>query len=286
MLHLDWSTDSSHIVVNSQAYELKFVNIQGRKNTAASAAKDFEWASWTCKLGFPVQGIFQSVDYTDVNTVCRAVNKKVLATGDDNGKVNLFKYPCTVEKAQCKSYIGHSSHVTRVRFTHNDSRMISTGGNDKCILVWDTDFGAGDEEGGAAEAEEENNVEEEQEFEDNANDYVERKTKKDKYGRPPVEEEPKHEEEEGGLFEIEHAEAGDEFMAVKPWLGAIREPTGWKKAPLNQNQPPKIELALDYVHGYRAKDCRNNLRYLKNGNIVYHAAGVGIVMDVTTNTQR
>lgn len=119
MLHVDWSTDSSHVVVNSQAYELKFVNVSARKNTAASGAKDFEWASWTCKLGFPVQGVFQSVDYSDVNTVCRAGNQKVLATGDDNGYVNLFKYPCVVEKAQCKAYIGHSSHVTKVNYLSN-----------------------------------------------------------------------------------------------------------------------------------------------------------------------
>jgi len=26
-LHIDWDTDSQHIVVNSQAYELKFANI-------------------------------------------------------------------------------------------------------------------------------------------------------------------------------------------------------------------------------------------------------------------
>lgn len=131
--------------------------------------------------------------------------------------------------------------------------MISTGGNDKCVLVWDTDFGTGGEEGGAA-VEEENNVEEEHEYEDNCTDYVERKTKKDKYGRPPPEEQPQHvEEEAGGFFQVEAVEAGDEFLAVKPWLGAIREPTGWKKAPLNQQKPPNVELALDYVHGYRAK---------------------------------
>ena len=29
-------------------------------------------------------------------------------------------------------------------------------------------------------------------------------------------------------FEVEEMEAGDEFMAVKPWLGAMKEPTGFK----------------------------------------------------------
>lgn len=257
LLHLDWSADSSHVVINSQAYELKFVNINARKNTAASGAKDFEWATWTCKLGFPVIGIFQSVDYTDVNTVCRAGNKKILATGDDNGKVNLFRYPCTVEKAQCKAYLGHASHVTRVKFTYNDARCISTGGNDKCVLVWDTDFGSGAEAGdNAGELEEEEQNEVEQEFEDDENEYIQKKTKRDKYGRETKDnhvaaDEPA--EDTGDLFQVERLEGGDEFLAVKPWLGAIKPPTGYKNPPLNQNQPPKVDLALEYVHGYRAK---------------------------------
>ena len=54
--------------------------------------------------------------------------------------VKLFKFPCTVEKASFKSYMGHSSHVTRVKFSNNDKFVISTGGNDKTVIVWETDF--------------------------------------------------------------------------------------------------------------------------------------------------
>ena len=43
---------------------------------------------------------------------------------------------------------------------------------------------------------------------------------------------------------------------------------------------------IDYVHGYRSKDCRNNVKYLKNGSIVYHTAILGIVMDVVSNVQK
>jgi len=64
----------------------------------------------------------------------------VLATGDDFGKVNLFKYPCVQEKSASKSFIGHSSHVTEVKFSASDKYVISTGGNDKTVIVWETDF--------------------------------------------------------------------------------------------------------------------------------------------------
>ena len=45
--------------------------------------KDVDWYTWTCKIGFPVQGIYPGVDGTDVNTVDRSKNKQLLATGDD-----------------------------------------------------------------------------------------------------------------------------------------------------------------------------------------------------------
>lgn len=34
--------------------------------------------------------------------------------------------------------MAHSSHVTKVKFTGDDSQVISTGGNDKTIFVWET----------------------------------------------------------------------------------------------------------------------------------------------------
>lgn len=33
-------------------------------------------------------------------------------------------------------YGGHGSHVTSVRFTHNDSHLISLGGKDASIFQW------------------------------------------------------------------------------------------------------------------------------------------------------
>lgn len=72
----------------------------------------------------------------------------MLATSEDSGLVKLFKYPSTIEKAQFNSYTGHSSHVTKVKFTAGDQFVITTGGNDKTVIVWETDFGFGfDEEG-------------------------------------------------------------------------------------------------------------------------------------------
>ena len=103
----------------------------------SSATADYRWASWTQKFGFPVQGIFQGVDYSDINTVCRDPSQQFLAVGYDDQSIRLFKYPCYIPKQVCKQYFGHSSHVTRIKFTSR--QMVSLGGLDRTIIVWDID---------------------------------------------------------------------------------------------------------------------------------------------------
>ena len=95
-------------------------------------------------LGFPVKGIWPpGSDFTDVNSVCRSHSQSILATADDFGLVKLFKYPCVVDHALYNQYLGHSSHVTKIKFSANDQFVVSAGGNDKTVIVWETDFGMG-----------------------------------------------------------------------------------------------------------------------------------------------
>ena len=45
-------------------------------------------------------------------------------------------------------------------------------------------------------------------------------------------------------------------------------------------------MELEYVHGYRCHDVRNNLKYTANDEIAYHTAAVGIVLNPSSNTQK
>ena len=65
-------------------------------------------------------------------------------------------------------------------------------------------------------------------------------------------------------------------MAVKPWLGAIKEPTG--KFYKSTGKAPPVQLEIEFAHGYRTKDCRNNLKYLDDKVIAYHTAGLGVLL--------
>jgi WD40 repeat protein len=75
-------------------------------------------------------------DGTDINAVGRSRSGAVLVTADDFGCVKLFKYPVAIPEQQFKKYRAHSSHVTNVAFSQDDSRLISVGGADATVMQW------------------------------------------------------------------------------------------------------------------------------------------------------
>lgn len=60
----------------------------------------------------------------------------LLAAGNDHGKVAVYNYPCLIKNSKYIQGKGHSSHVTNVRWTKDDSHIISVGGEDQCVMVW------------------------------------------------------------------------------------------------------------------------------------------------------
>jgi len=60
----------------------------------------------------------------------------VCATGDDDGKVKLFRWPAFGFKQAFRSYYGHGSFVSQVRFSYDDDYLISAGGTDMSIFQW------------------------------------------------------------------------------------------------------------------------------------------------------
>uniref|UniRef100_A0A673IQ90 Echinoderm microtubule-associated protein-like 3 n=1 Tax=Sinocyclocheilus rhinocerous TaxID=307959 RepID=A0A673IQ90_9TELE len=137
--HLDWSKDGKYVMSNSGDYEILYWDVASGCKLLRNRfeSKDREWASYTCVLGFHVMGVWlEGSDGTDINALCRSHSKSMVAVADDFCKVHLFQYPCPKPKAPSYKYEGHGSHVTNVRFTHNDSHLLSMGGKDTCILQW------------------------------------------------------------------------------------------------------------------------------------------------------
>uniref|UniRef100_H2Z3H7 Uncharacterized protein n=1 Tax=Ciona savignyi TaxID=51511 RepID=H2Z3H7_CIOSA len=136
--HFDWSSDSQHIQSNSGDYELLYWEVESCKQvTSAPSMRDVEWATQSCTLGFNVLGVWpEGADGTDINSVARSNEGKLLASGDDFGKIHLFKYPAVQPRSSSHNYSGHSSHVTSVKFVSGDERLISTGGQDCSTMQW------------------------------------------------------------------------------------------------------------------------------------------------------
>ncbi|XP_076297252.1 echinoderm microtubule-associated protein-like 2 isoform X7 [Lasioglossum baleicum] len=136
--HIDWSVDGQYLRSNSGDYELLYWNPGVcRQIPQPSMLRDVQWATHTCIISFETIGIWpEGADGTDVNNCSRSGDSKLLATGDDFGKVKLFSYPACQSKSLCHTYGGHSSHVTNVSFLHDDTRLISTGGSDTSVLQW------------------------------------------------------------------------------------------------------------------------------------------------------
>jgi microtubule-associated protein-like 6 len=87
-------------------------------------------------MGIWEKGI-EGSNYTDIVSVCRSNHQKIIATGDHFSKVKIYKYPCNKDRSRFKEFYGHASFVTNLKFSKNDKYLISTGGNDLSVLVWE-----------------------------------------------------------------------------------------------------------------------------------------------------
>ena len=86
----------------------------------------------------------------------------------------------------------------------------------------------------------------------------------------------------GALFEKVPPGEGDEFAAVKPWLGAIKEP---KNHPKPNKAAPAETLVIDWVYGYRSEEARQNCFFNTAGQAVYPTAALGVIFDFKAQKQ-
>ena len=227
--------------------------------------KNETWATWSCTLGWPVQGIFPPcADGSDINACERSPDGTVLATGDDFRMVKLFKYPCPVDEAAYQKYSGHSEHITNVGFSRNhdgQKYLISTGGEDKAILQWkyfmdeeaarDSALANADDEGnfnesGAAAADQED---------------------EDDFGA----------DGDGDEFAEAAVDEGDQRGCIDVWRGQVEASMPDIAMSKSMGRAPDNNLTLKWAHGFRSFDTRGNLRYAADGSVVFTTAGVGVV---------
>ena len=140
---IDFSKDGSRLMTNNRSGEVLFYDTDTGKavtNTEELRKLSFGfdlWYTWSCTFGWPVQGIFPAnSDGSDVNACARSKDERVVATGDDAGRVNLYRFPCPQPNATACQSVGHSAHVANVAFSQKSDHLLSCGGADLSIFQW------------------------------------------------------------------------------------------------------------------------------------------------------
>lgn len=280
--HIDWNQQGKVIMVNSGAKEQLFFEApRGKRfNLKLAEIEKLKWASWTCVLGATCEGIWPSkCDITDINATSLSNDKQLLATADDFGLVKVFQFPVKGRFSRFKKYNGHSAHVTNVRWCHNDQALITVGGADMAVMVWVSRNSSGKVTTCRGESDDSDTDSEEEGYDSD----VDREKKIDYRSKI-------------------YADSLQRRDGLKPNQQVLnRNIQNGFTVSRNMNPPSKVQqneilskkkqigisdLILEHVYGYRGFDTRNNLHYLEdNNNIVFHAAGVGIVQNISAGTQ-
>lgn len=153
--HIDFSEDEHGKFLKSNCgnYELLFWNCEEAKlipkPNELKELRDQKWLTMTTPLSWHTQGVWPEIqsDTYDVNTVDRSNktfseletppdNYHLLAIGDDKSEVKVYRYPTINKKSEYLLGKGHSSFISKVRWTCDDRYLISIGGEDNSIFVW------------------------------------------------------------------------------------------------------------------------------------------------------
>jgi len=132
---VDWSLDSRCIQSTGHNSEILFWDVEQQTQIPSfSATRDIEWDSYTSPIGWPVQGLVGSGLSNEA--ACRSLSHHLVVSANSDGLVRLFRYPCVISGAEESAGVGHVGTVTGVRFSFDDTYVLSCGGADRTVLQW------------------------------------------------------------------------------------------------------------------------------------------------------
>ncbi|XP_033219907.1 echinoderm microtubule-associated protein-like CG42247 isoform X1 [Belonocnema kinseyi] len=141
LAQLDWSSDSRFLQTVTQDYDLVFWDIKSLSSEKSPIVmKDVKWYTYNCTVGYMVSGMWNNRYYpltTVVTTASRSAAHDMLVSGDAEGYIRLFKYPCTSPKGEYVEEKVYSSLVACARFLYNDQNVVTVGGTDAALMLWE-----------------------------------------------------------------------------------------------------------------------------------------------------
>ncbi|RVE54773.1 hypothetical protein evm_000540 [Chilo suppressalis] len=141
LVQLDWSLDGSYLQTVTADYDLAFWDIKALSPEKSPVAmKDVKWSTFNSTVGFLVSGMWNNRFYpmtTLISTASRSAAHDLLVSGDTDGYLRLFRYPCASPKAEYNETKVYSGFVYCARFLFNDRCMVSTGGGEAALMLWE-----------------------------------------------------------------------------------------------------------------------------------------------------
>ncbi|XP_052761033.1 echinoderm microtubule-associated protein-like CG42247 isoform X2 [Mya arenaria] len=136
--HVDWSTDGRCIQSSSYTHELLFWDIDGMQQIRMHRLmRDVDWFTSTCHVQYGLIGPWSNLEKGEtVKVVNRSNFRDTVITGDSKGRIRLYKYPCSKEKADFRGVRVYSSDVTAACFTPDTRTVITCGGHDAAMVQW------------------------------------------------------------------------------------------------------------------------------------------------------
>jgi len=218
----------------------------------AQAHAEIEWQTRECLLTWHTCGLLSPVaDFNAFPSTARSNLGDVMAVGDCQGGVRLYRSPCVSKNGRFRFYPGHSAGVSKVCFSYEDRHLLSAGAKDQCIFVWQHLIVPGPEETDALIGE-----------------MIKRRGRREPSDASPS---------QASQHELE---------LVPPYLSKIVTPTTWNAEEARLCTPVKPDFTMEYVHGFRGNDRNQCVRSLDDNRILYLAAMVLVIMDVRTRVQR
>jgi len=251
---------------NSDIGEVLFWDIETGEQQTPRNQRDTEWETQTCVLGFPTKGAWGPYhDGGNISTCCRSSSGELLATGDNFGRIKIYRYPAIHNDQNFVTYTGHAARITNVRFSPDDKFLFSSGADDCCVFQWVHEADGYEEEAGNIEPNPEDK-----------NDLVDGKP----FDKAEVWEMANN-DDMSFVFAMEERARDEDFTPVKPWQRTIVAPQQYDE----DATVPDDNLVLEWVHGYRGHDCRSNLFYGLGGVALYHVGNTVVKYSVKDKEQ-
>ena len=141
---LDWTEDGKFIASFSHEKECRIFSIVDKYMISQYSNVYYkEWNTWTLCYGWPLKGYYDSKEGKVPIYACERFKLSendhyILAVGDYDGHIKLYKYPIeNKEQKYISTIFEHGKKVTNVKYGKIGSKTILfTSGSDGCLIAW------------------------------------------------------------------------------------------------------------------------------------------------------